>query len=153
MGAKMREGRTFASKSPSPVSQPSLDDLRSSFPDLDGRRVLERRLFRSRGRANQYGIGAWAWLANRICSAVLVVYVAVHVLTLAFAPAVYGTAWFTVLAIIALIALTFHGLNGLRLIALDLGFFVTHRTQRLMIRGQIAMSAIAAIAGVIRAIA
>lgn len=115
-------------KSTSP--QWSLDELKERGMVTNNRGTAQRYLVHSRGRMPVDEVGLWAWIANRTSAAVLTVFVLLHLVTLAYDPAFYHTWAFRVTLVILAGAVTFHGLNGLRVIAGDWGLIRERRTHK-----------------------
>ncbi len=75
------------------------------------------------------GVGHWAWLLHRIAGVGIVLFLALHILDIfltAFGPEVfekllfiYHSIFFKPFIIILVFGVTYHALNGLRLILID----------------------------------
>ena len=123
----MQEGRLYVHE----LAQraPTLDELRERGLGLPRRGILDAYLLRTRGSAAKYELGAWAWALHRLTAIGLVAYVIAHVFLLlgvanqdelkvslaAHAP------YYQIVLVLAVGALTFHSLNGLRLVLGDGG--------------------------------
>lgn len=110
----------------------SLDELKDRGLVADNRGTAQRYLIHSRGRMPAEEVGLWAWITNRTSAAVLTVFILLHLVTLAYDPAFYRTWAFRVTLVMLAGAVTFHGLNGLRLIAGDLGLITERRAHKVL---------------------
>lgn len=80
-----------------------------------------------------YRIGMWAWLLQRITGVALVFYLFLHIWVISFsavgdkgldfdrALALLQTPFFIALDLLLLAAVLYHALNGIRILAFDLG--------------------------------
>jgi succinate dehydrogenase/fumarate reductase cytochrome b subunit len=151
----MPEGRSFADHEAR--LGPSLDELRDSSPDLPSRSLAERYFTRSRGRVGDYELAMWAFVVNRITGVLLLAYLIFHIAALVFVPGVYDGAapghWVVLVVDVSAVGtVTYHGLNGLRLLLGDLGLLAGRRSRLLAIRGTAILSVIATLAAIARVV-
>ena len=93
----------------------------------------------SRDRASGSRVGWWAWMLQRITGLGLVFYLFVHIIVISTALAgaetfdnvltVLQLPVFVVLDLVLAAAVLYHGLNGMRVILIDLGVGVTRQAE------------------------
>ena len=135
----MQEGRLFTRDTRAQV--PTLDELKERYRELPRRGVAELYLLRTRGRVSRYELGIWAWALHRLTGLGLVAYTAAHVLLLLSvadvteleAATLAHTPYYQIAIVLAVAAITYHGLNGLRLLLGDWGILPTLRYHKIAI--------------------
>lgn len=101
----------------------------------------------------RFPAGTWAFILNRIAALGLVLFLVLHLLavsTVLLGPEIFNRTMaflhrFTVLEVALLAALLYHGLNGIRVILLDLGVGLRH--QRLLFWAAFTLSLAGTVAG------
>lgn len=151
----MPEGRTFAA--PGTDAGPTLDELRDAGSGLPSRSAAERYLLRTRGRTSEYEPAMWAFALNRLTGVLLLVYLIFHILALLFVAGVYETSapghWVVLVVDVAAVgAVTYHGLNGLRLVLGDLGLLARRRQHVRFIWLTAALALFATIGAIVRVV-
>ena len=127
----MPEGLGFRPAQPAVLTREvTLNGLMDAGLVRRRRGLAERYVTRSPGPVVHYGVGAWAWLFNRVTGLVLVLYVFLHVATLLYYPAFYESGLSKLVTAIVSGSSIFHGLNGIRLILGDLGLVTGLRAHR-----------------------
>jgi succinate dehydrogenase / fumarate reductase cytochrome b subunit len=89
------------------------------------------------GAGNWKGLGMWAWMLFRIAGVVLVLYLFAHIGVISTGRAagadtmndvfnLFDKTLFVLLDLLLVWAVLFHGLNGVRIVLMDLGLGIHH---------------------------
>jgi len=147
----MEEGRLFTHDLAAHLA--TLDELKERYPGLPRRGIAEVYLLRTRGKVSRYELGAWAWALHRLTGLGLVAYLAAHVILLLTvtnqdeleASIRAHSPYYEIVMVLAIGAIVFHSLNGLRLALGDAGILPMRGQHKvaIWIAGVLAVAAMA----------